>query len=534
MSTGRPDYRACLTNTNSSIALECIVNSLESDTTAEDVGYGLDVTFVIIATTLMFFMQAGFAVLCAGCVRSKNVQNTLMKNFLDACGAAIGFWSIGYAFAYGETLDRYEKTFIGHHGFFMTGVTDYSLWLFNFAFAATAATIVAGTLAERCQMISYLAYSTLLTGFVYPVVVHSAWSTNGFLSPANMAPIANTGFVDFAGSGVVHVTGGVTALIAVKILGPRKGRFHDNVGSLLVRPKKIQGHSVSLQVLGTFILWFGWYGFNAGSALKVSDPTFADLAARAAVSTTLGAASGTISSLTLSAFIAERTTGETLFDITNALNGCLAGLVSITAGCALIEPWAAVLIGSVAGVIYVFASDLLVKLQIDDAVDAIPVHFFNGMWGVIAVGLFAVPEYLQDANGRSEHVGWFYSMSRGSADATLLGVNILGLIFIIGWTAGIMLPFFLVLSYLGWFRADALEELVGLDVSYHGGPAQRGDENGSHTSTIMTDAMKSYRYSTEMRKEGDDDDDDENLNGVDDYIGDNGEVELITPHYGSA
>jgi Amt family ammonium transporter len=196
----------------------------------------------------MFFMQAGFAVLCAGCVRSKNVQNTLMKNFLDACGAAIGFWSVGYALAFGETSDASEITFIGRHGFFMNGVDNYALWLFNFAFAATAATIVAGTLAERCQMISYLAYSAILTGFVYPVVVHSVWSMNGFLSPHIVDPLWGTGMIDFAGSGVVHVTGGVTAFLAAFILGPRKGRFYDESGATIENPKKIQGHSVSLQV----------------------------------------------------------------------------------------------------------------------------------------------------------------------------------------------------------------------------------------------------------------------------------------------
>jgi Amt family ammonium transporter len=178
----------------------------------------------------------------------------------------------------------------------------------------------------------------------------------------------------------------------------------------------------------------------------------------------------------LSSFVAERRTGETLFDISDALNGCLSGLVSITAGCALIEPWAAVVIGGIAGAIYLIFSSFLVRIKIDDAVDAIPVHFANGMWGVIAVGLFAVPEHLQAAYGRSDHVGWFYSFSRGSSDATLLGANLVGLLFIFGWVLGMMAPFFLFLNYLGWFRSDALEEVVGLDISYHGGPAYINDD----------------------------------------------------------
>jgi Amt family ammonium transporter len=259
-------------------------------------------------------------------------------------------------------------------------------------------------------------------------------------------------------------------------------------------------------VLGTFILWFGWYGFNAGSALQISSKTNAALASRAAVSTTLGAASGTIVALFVSAVIAERRTGETLFDITNALNGCLAGLVSITAGCALIEPWAAVIIGGIAGAIYLAFSTFIVRIKIDDSVDAIPVHFANGIWGVVAVGLFAVPEYLQDAYGRSDHVGWFYSFSRGSSDATLLGANLVGLLFILGWVIGIMTPFFLLLNYIGWFRADALEEIVGLDISYHGGPAYVADdsyaENMTHAFEVAKSKMDEESEEEENQKEG--------------------------------
>ena len=196
----------------------------------------------------MFFMQAGFAMLCAGCVRQKNVQNTMLKNLLDACGAAIGFWSVGYGFAYGGGSVDGPATFIGTDNFFMMGVEAYEKWVFQFAFAATAATIVAGTLAERCQMVAYMCYSVMLTGFVYPVTAHSIWSQNGFLSLKYRDPFLGSGMVDFAGSGVVHVTGGMTALIATRILGPRKDRFHDVRGNPLVNPQKLKGHSPSLQV----------------------------------------------------------------------------------------------------------------------------------------------------------------------------------------------------------------------------------------------------------------------------------------------
>mmetsp|Transcript_24608 Transcript_24608/g.49847 ORF Transcript_24608/g.49847 Transcript_24608/m.49847 type:complete len:451 (-) Transcript_24608:195-1547(-) len=399
----------------------------------------------------------------------------MLKNLLDACGAAIGFWSVGYAFAFGGTNFGGPSTFIGNANFFMMGMDNYAEWIFQFAFAATSATIVAGTLAERCQMAAYLCYSIVLTGFVYPVVVHSIWSANGFLSAKSANPLWDTGVIDFAGSSVVHVTGGFTALIATKILGARKGRFFDERGNPIDRPQKIKGHSVSLQVMGAFILWFGWYGFNTGSTSAISSADHGRVASVAAVSTTLGAACGCITSLFGRAILTERRTGEVIFDISAALNGCLGGLVSITAGCSVIEPWAAVFTGSVAGLLYLLSSELLVKFRIDDAVDAIPVHLFNGLWGMLAVGLFASPGKLEDAYGRSKHVGWFYSWGKGSSDATLLGANLVGVLFILGWVLLTMLPFFCILNYLGWFRSDPLEEIVGLDISYHGGSAYQKD-----------------------------------------------------------
>lgn len=207
-------------------------------------------------------MQSGFAMLCAGSVRQKNVKNIMLKNLLDACGGALGFWSLGYAFAYGGS-DAEVVSFIGNKDFFLTHFStgsEYVGWFFQFAFAATAATIVAGTVAERCKMVAYLCYSVFLTAFVYPVIVHSIWSTSGFLSAFNATPFRGVGVVDFAGSGVVHTTGGATALIAAIILGPRKGRFTDADGNPLEQPHTFPAHSVALQILGTFILWTGWYG----------------------------------------------------------------------------------------------------------------------------------------------------------------------------------------------------------------------------------------------------------------------------------
>ena len=202
-------------------------------------------------------MQSGFAMLCAGSVRQKNVKNIMLKNILDACGGAIAFYTVGYAFAYGGD-DRVGSTFIGDSYFALRNFNNYAGFFFQFAFAATAATIVAGTVAERCKMSAYLCYSIFLTGFVYPVVVHSIWSSNGFISAFNNDTLfRDVGTIDFAGSGVVHMTGGLTALIAAIILGPRKGRFYDDEGNLLETPTSFRPHSVALQVLGTFILWFG-------------------------------------------------------------------------------------------------------------------------------------------------------------------------------------------------------------------------------------------------------------------------------------
>ena len=194
-------------------------------------------------------MQSGFAMLCAGAVRKKNVGNTMLKNLLDACGASLAFFTVGYAFAFGgDDPNADRKTFIGTSNFFLMNVDDHAFWLFQYAFSAASATIVAGTLAERCQMTAYLWYSVLLGGFVYPVVAHSVWSPHGFLSNGASDPLWGSGVLDFAGSGVVHFTGGATALFATMILGPRRGRFHDETGRALKKPNEFPGHSVALQV----------------------------------------------------------------------------------------------------------------------------------------------------------------------------------------------------------------------------------------------------------------------------------------------
>ena len=405
-------------------------------------------------------MQCGFAMLCAGSVRQKNVKNIMLKNLLDACGGAIGFFSVGYALAYGD-----DGKFVGvsREKYFLNDYGNYIDFFFQFTFAATAATIVAGTVAERCKMSAYLCYSLFLTGFVYPVVVHAIWNSNGFLSAFNEDAYFG-GMIDFAGSGVVHMTGGATALVAAIVLGPRIGRFYDEDGNTLDKPHTFPPHSVALQVLGTFILWFGWYGFNPGSTLAISPAGYGDVAALCAVTTTLSGASGAVSAMfldTLLGFLAE---GEAEYDLSMAMNGCLGGLVSITAGCSVLEPWAAVLTGILGGMVYVFSSKLLVKLKIDDVVDAIPVHFFCGIWGCIATGLLAAPRHTDLAYGAT-NCGLFYS------NGNLLVNEIIGIGFIILWVGGVMTPFFIGLNVLGMFRVDPLEEKVGMDISHHKGTA---------------------------------------------------------------
>lgn len=456
------------------VLLKCVSTVLAQD--SGSLSYSRTI-LLIYAAALVFFMQAGFAMVCAGAVRKKNVQNTMLKNFLDACGASIAFFTVGYAFAFGGADPQSsQKTFVGTENFFLIDEDDYAFFLFQYAFSAASATIVAGTLAERCQMAAYLCYSVTLSGWVYPVIAHSVWSPNGFLSAYSIDPLWGVGMIDFAGSGVVHVTGGVTALLATIILGPRRGRFHDDSGRKLDVPREFPGHSIALQMLGTFILWFGWYGFNCGSALISESVSAAQVAALAGVNTTLAAGAAGIVALFLNLFVLERLTGEPFFDLKYAMNGALGGLVSITAGCAVVEPWAALIIGMIAGVIYLLGSRGLVKLRLDDAVDAIPVHMLNGIWGLFAVGLFASPRHLITAYGRDDHPGLFYTWRDGNSNARLLGVQMVGLLFILGWVFTIMFPFFVWLDWKGWFRSDPLEEIVGLDTSYHGGLVLSGDD----------------------------------------------------------
>ena len=321
-------------------------------------------------------------------------------------------------------------------------------------------------------------------------------SAQGFFSTSNPNALIGIGMVDFAGSGVVHITGGSTALYATIILGARQGRFHDRNGNPLAKPGLTKGHSVALQMLGTFILFFGWFGFNPGSALLLTMDNKGSVAALAAVNTTLSAAAGTVSCLLTNGIIERFRTGEFTFDIVMAMNGCLSGLVAITAGCAVVEPWAALLIGIVAGWAYIIADVLLIRGTLDDAVAAIQVHLANGLWGVVAVGLLASPSRMLDAYGTDSHPGFFYSPT----GSNLLPAQLAGALFIVGWTLSTTLPFFVMLDYLNLFRVNALEEIIGLDATYQNfaeGP-DLGDDPSEDNEEIR---LAAYRQRFAERKQ---------------------------------
>lgn len=432
---------------------------------------GLDNAWLIMCAALVFLMQAGFAMLSAGSVRAKNVSNILLKNVMDACAGAIGFWSFGYAFAFG---DGTPNAMIGDKYFFLSDWPNAGhepkFFFFQFAFAATAATIVSGAMAERTEYVAYILYSFFLTAFVYPVVVHWGWSGSGWLSAFNSHSdkLLDVGIVDFAGCCIVHMVGGVAALWGAIIVGPRMGRFvPDADGKIVTAP--MPGHSIPLATLGTFLLWFGWYGFNPGSTLAISPSGYGFIAGTAAVNTTLAAAAGAFASLYLSWGIGAAS-GDGVWDLSMALNGSLGGLVSITSGCATMEPWAAVVAGIIGGFVYFGASNLMKMMLVDDPLDAVAVHLFCGMWGAIAAALFSSKDYMASVYGSEKH-GLFMG-----GDASLLGCAVIGILAVFGWVTALMAPFFLAMKSAGILRVSVEDEKEGLDLSHHGGGAYNHED----------------------------------------------------------
>ncbi|RME84715.1 MAG: ammonium transporter [Caldilineae bacterium] len=407
-----------------------------------DLATNIDVIWVLVAAFLVFFMQAGFAMVESGFSRAKNAANLLMKNLMDFAVGSLLFFAVGFALMFGtDTLGL-----IGRDGFFLSTVgfgpdssMQWAFFLFQLMFAAAAATIVSGAVAERLKFSAYLVYSVVISAFVYPVSGHWVWG-GGWLS--------QLGFIDFAGSTVVHSVGGWAGLAGAIVLGPRIGKFNKD-GSSNVIP----GHSLTLAALGVFILWFGWFGFNPGSTVSGQNPGISYIA----VTTNLAAAAAAVSALLINWFKTGRPSTEM------ALNGALGGLVAITAGTASVTPTGALLIGLIAGGVLVFALDFVERvLKVDDPVGAVAVHGFNGVWGTLAVGLFASPAAGQ-LTAMGDVAGLFYGGGFAQLGVQALGTGVIGL-----WAFGLAFLLFKVCDLTFGIRISPQEELEGLDISEHG------------------------------------------------------------------
>jgi len=458
-------------------------------------------------------MHAGFAMLSAGALRTKNTRNVLISTLMDLTVCCIAWYLCGFAFAFGND----QGGFIGSSywvgidvGSQPTGNAAFYFWLFEFCFAATGATIVCGAVAERARFDTYLVYSFFMSFWVYPVIAHWVWG-GGFLTLGNPNGVSlmGVGSADAAGSGVVHLTGGLAGAIGSKIMGPRIGRFDPENG----KPIPIPGHSSPLATLGVFILWIGWFGFNPGSIVNLGGGNGV-IASRAAVTTLLASASAALSAL----FFSHLISADNEYDIGMALNGALAGLVSITAPCFYVEMWAAVCIGVIGGVVYVSSSIFTLHvLKIDDPLDATPVHLFCGIWGLVASGFFSNPvllaPFFNPSVGQCLEIpsGVFYGgnsyMTRcningvieetpgGPTRGALITNSFVEIFCIIAWVSVFMTPLFLALSRAGVLRVASDIESVGLDVSHHG-----GDAYPEHLSSFGYEEPKRHGMKSEVQR----------------------------------
>lgn len=409
----------------------------------------INFTWTLMAAFLVFLMQAGFAFLGAGLIRAKNTTNYMTKSFMDFSIAALSFWAFGFAFMFGgsalmgEGLGLDDGTsLIGYSGFFLTGdaydVSTITAWIFQMVFAATAATIVAGAMAERTRIQTYLAYSFILGALIYPIYGHWVWG-GGWLATLDLGPAA-VGAVDFAGSGVVHAVGGLVALAGAAVVGPRIGKFNRDGSSNVLR-----GHNVPYVIIGTFILFFGWFGFNAGSTLAATELRISIIA----TNTLLAGATGA----TVALYYSIVRTGKA--DVLIACNGTLAGLVGITAPCAFVEPWAAVVIGGIAALVMIGSVTLVERvLKVDDPVGAVSVHGAAGLWGLLAVGIFADGTF--GVSGLVDGSGW-------QIVAQLISMGVVA-----AWALAAGFALFFFLKFTMGVRASREEELEGLDVPEHG------------------------------------------------------------------
>ena len=402
----------------------------------------------LIGAALVFFMQAGFAMVETGFTRAKNAGNIIMKNLMDFCIGTVVFVLLGFSLMMAED---YVMGFIGipnmdifsdFTGFIETNASSF---VFNLVFCATAATIVSGSMAERTKFVSYCIYSGVISLFVYPIEAGWVWNSQGWL--------VNLGFHDFAGSAAIHSVGGVTALIGAIMVGPRLGKYISSKEGKVKKVNAIPGHSITLGALGCFILWFGWYGFNGAAAWDNTS------LASIFLTTTIAPAVATVTTM-LYTWIKN---GKP--DVSMCLNASLAGLVGITAGCDALDALGSVIVGVVSGVLVVVVVEFLdLKLHIDDPVGAVGVHLANGVWGTIAVGLLANP------GAPAGLRGLLYT-----GDPKLLVVQTLGIAAILAWTAVLMTITFLIIKKTVGLRVEPEEEIKGLDSTEHGLPSAYAD-----------------------------------------------------------
>ncbi|XP_051127636.1 ammonium transporter 1 member 1-like [Andrographis paniculata] len=445
-----------------------------------DTTFAVDTTYLLFSAYLVFSMQLGFAMLCAGSVRAKNTMNIMLTNVLDAAAGGLFYYLFGFAFAFGAP----SNGFIGRHFFGLKDVPtsdyDYSNFLYQWAFAIAAAGITSGSIAERTQFVAYLIYSSFLTGFVYPVVSHWFWSGDGWASAFNTDNLLfGSGVIDFAGSGVVHMVGGLAGLYGALIEGPRIGRF-DHTG----RAVALRGHSASLVVLGTFLLWFGWYGFNPGSFNKILNP-YANggnyygqwsAVGRTAVTTTLAGCTAALTTL----FGKRILSGH--WNVTDVCNGLLGGFAAITAGCSVVEPWAAVICGFVAAVVLIGCNRLAEKMRFDDPLEAAQLHGGCGAWGVIFTALFATEKYVNEVYPGKP--GRPYGLFMGGG-GRLLAAHVIQILVITGWVSATMGPLFYILNKMKLLRISEDDELAGMDLTRHGGFAYVYEDDDSNRQGIQ-------------------------------------------------
>ena len=410
----------------------------------------------LIGAALVFWMQAGFAMVEAGFTRAKNTGNILMKNLMDFCIGTVVFILIGFSLLLGEDI----VGIIGKPGFDIFSDYanfDWSNFVFNLVFCATTATIVSGAMAERTRFISYCVYSAVISAVIYPIEAHWIWG-GGWLS--------ELGFHDFAGSTAIHMVGGIAALIGAAILGPRIGKFEKDKNGKIVKVNAFPGHNLPIGCLGVFILWLGWYGFNGAAATSVEQ------LGSIFVTTTIAPAIATVVCMIFTWIKYGKP------DVSMCLNASLAGLVAITAPCDVTDAFGAIVIGAVAGLLVVFGVWFLdYKLRVDDPVGAVAVHCLNGIWGTIAVGLFATTS----APGNDTYTGLFYG-----GGFKLLGIQLVGFAAVACWTAVTITIAYLIIKAIFGLRVSEEEEIVGLDSTEHGLPSAYAGFAIMDTSNTMT------------------------------------------------